>query len=132
MRKSVLSCLIATLALVCLGCGNGSDFQPVVGPFSGTLQTASGPVGQFTFTYTDGLLGGTGAMTIDGNLVPVSFSAVVNGKTLSGELRNATLGGGEVTGIFLDAAHGSGSFEYVDTAETIHLTGTWTAVATVS
>jgi hypothetical protein len=123
MRAPVVILVIALVA----GCGSGSPFVPAVGPFSGVLTTNGQPTGQFQFTYGQGAIGGTGMLTIDGNLVPVSIAASVQGISFSGELRNVNLGGGTFTGVFNSDTISSGSFTYIDTAQTVNLSGTWTA-----
>jgi hypothetical protein len=127
MRKLTLLLGLAGL-LLCAACGGGTPFVPATGPFTGTMSTpVDGPLGQLSFTYTDGLIGGTATLTIDGNLGPLSVSAVVSGKGLAGEARNVNLGGGDFVGVFQDETHSSGTFTFVDTAETVLISGTWIA-----
>lgn len=115
--------------LACCACGSAAPFAPVVGPFSGALTAGGAPTGQFQFTYGQGTIGGTGTLTINGDLVPVSISAVLQGRSFAGELRNENLGSGQFSGTFGSQASAVGTFTFVDTAETVSLDGTWSAQA---
>ena len=122
----LLTCICGLLLLN--ACGGGKGFVPATGPFSGTLTTTAGPLGQFTFTTTtDGLLQGTGTLTISGNLVPVSITGLLAGTSITANLTNVNLGGGDFKGNFVSKNIALGTFTYVDAAQTVHLSGTWQA-----
>jgi hypothetical protein len=125
MRKACFTVLVLLILASC----SGSEFIPLVGPFSGTLTTADGPVGQFTFTVTDRQLGGTGTLTLDSNLVPVSIIGPLTGELINGDMQNVNLGSGDFIGHFSSTTSASGTFTFVDSAQTINLSGTWTALA---
>jgi hypothetical protein len=85
-------------------------------------------MGQFSFTTTnDGLFGGTGVLTVSGNQVPVSITGLVSGTALNGDIANVNLGSGDFNGRFVAANIATGTFTYVDTAQTVSLSGTWEA-----
>jgi hypothetical protein len=125
--RTIRKLAIAGLLLALSACG-GKGFAPSAGPFSGTLTTSDGPIGTFSFTTTaDGLLGGSGTISAGGNVDPISLTGLISGTQIAGNLSNVNLGSGDFKGRFLSATIASGTFTYVDTAQTVHLSGTWEA-----
>jgi hypothetical protein len=123
--------IVLAMVVLCAvsGCSGGSAFTPASGPFAGVFMASGAPTGQFTLTYTEGLIGGTGSLTVNGDLVPVSISAVLQGERFSGTITNVNLGNGTISGVFNDRSHISGTFRFEDTAQTVLLEGTYVAVA---
>lgn len=117
---------VVTLLVFSTACTGGSPFIPVAGPFNGQLSHASDAIGSFSLTYADGLLGGTGTLLHNGQTVTLAISAVVSGSSINGQLTNAAVGSGALTGQFSKRDHAYGDFDFTDTATQSKTTGTWT------
>jgi len=118
--------LMALCLLVMAGCG-GSDFKPETGPFNGTFSDGSTQLGTFTFTVTDGLVGGTGTLTHNGFQVNVSISAVISGASISGTVSNSSVGTGGFVGSFSNEGSAQGTFDFHGTLDQKVTSGTWSA-----
>jgi len=113
-------------ALVLLGCG-GSEFVPEPGPFAGDFVNGQTVLGSFSFTVTGDLIGGTGTLMHNAAQVSVSISAVISDKSISGQVSNAVVGGGEFKGSFNGEDVALGTFEFQDNVDQELTSGTWVA-----
>ena len=109
------------------GCG-GSEFMPHPGPFSGGFSSGEVVLGSFTLTVTDGLVGGTGSLMHNALPINVSISGVISGKSISGQVVNASIGAGEFTGSFRNEETALGNFVFHGSTDQQTTSGTWLAV----
>jgi hypothetical protein len=119
------------ISLVCcvlllIGCG-GSDFMPNPGPFSGEFVNGEDVLGSFTFTVTDGLIGGTGTLNHNSVPVNVSISGVISDKSINGQIVNGSFGAGTFSGRFSNEGASLGNFDFLGDVDQITTTGTWIA-----
>jgi hypothetical protein len=121
--KVTLMCCV----LLLISCG-GSDFMPKQGPFSGEFVNGGEVIGSFTFTVTDGLVGGTGMLTHNSEQITVSISGVISDKSITGQVEGGSEGAGMFTGRFTNEEASLGSFDFLGTDDQQTTSGTWIAV----
>lgn len=119
--------LLAACLLFLVSCG-GTDFVPNPGPFNGNFKDSTTQLGSFTFTVTDGLIGGTGTVIHNSQQISVSISAVISGSTITGQVSNGSVGSGDFVGSFSSDKGAYGTFQFTGTVDQQTTSGTWNAV----
>jgi hypothetical protein len=126
LRRFHALVVVLTLALLA-GCSSGVPFKPDQGPFFGNLYVGEDAIGDFSFTYTGTGIAGTGILVVNNANVMVAVSGNVNGRSVSGRLRNEDEGSGGLVGNFSSTGHASGTFTFTPVGGTAMLSGTWIA-----